>query len=253
MRRRLLGLHLAPGTITDGLKRIEPLLTPVYEAIRGHHVQSVYFQGDETRWRVFVEKAGKIGNRWWLWLFAGEDSVVYVLDPSRSHDVPQTHFPLDAQGVLMVDRYSAYKAMRQVKEEKLLLADCWAHVRRDFVRVGKGYPELKEWAIEWLNRIRELYHLNRDRLRHAVGSPEFVVAETRLRQHVATMAAQRDTELSNSKLREPCRKAPVSLNEHWNGLTLFVYDPPHSDGQQLERATDSQSSRGSQELLWFGG
>ena len=58
---RLLGLSLAPGTIADGLKRIEPLLTPVYDAIRAHHVQSKYFQADETRWKVFVEKAGKTG------------------------------------------------------------------------------------------------------------------------------------------------------------------------------------------------
>ena len=113
---RLLGVSLAPATIADGLKRIEPLLTPVYEAIRARHAQSTYFQADETRWQVFAERAGKMGNRWWLWLFAGEDSVVYVLDPSRSHDVPQSHFPDDAQGVLIVDRYSGYKAMQQVKE-----------------------------------------------------------------------------------------------------------------------------------------
>ena len=85
-----------------------------------------------------AKKAGKRGHRWWLWLFAGEDSVVFVLDPSRSHDVPQSHFPDDVQGVLMVDRYRAYKAMPQVKDGKLLLAFCWAHVRRDFVRVGQG-------------------------------------------------------------------------------------------------------------------
>ena len=222
---RLLGLSLAPGTIADGLKRIEPLMTPIYEAIRIHHVLSAYFHADETRWKVFVEKAGKIGHRWWLWLFAGEDSVVYVLDPSRSHDVPQSHFPDDAQGVLMVDRYSGYKAMRQVKDGTLGLAFCWAHVRRDFVRVGKGYPELKTWALQWLSRIRELYRLNRERLRHALGSPEFVAADALLREHVDSMAAQRDTELADTKLREPCRKALVSLNEHWSGLTLFVDDP----------------------------
>lgn len=222
---RLLGLSLAPGTIADGLKRIEPLFTPIYEAIRAHHVQSAYFQADETRWQVFVEKAGKIGHRWWLWLFAGEDSVVYVLDPSRSHDVPQSHFPDDVQGVMMVDRYSGYKAMQQVQEGKLLLAFCWAHVRRDFVRVGKGYPELTEWALQWLGRIRELYRLNRQRLRHASGTPEFAAADELLRLHVAEMAAQRDTELADDKLREPCRKALVSLYEHWSGLTLFVDDP----------------------------
>ena len=133
---RLLGLSLAPGTIADGLKRIEPLLTPIYDAIRVHHVQSTYFHADETRWKVFAEKAGKVGHGWWLWLFASEDSIVFVLDPSRSHDIPQAHFPEDAQGVLMVDRYSGYKAMRQVKHGKLVLAFCWAHVRRDFVRVG---------------------------------------------------------------------------------------------------------------------
>jgi transposase len=222
---RLLGVSLAPGTITDGLKRIEPLFTPVYEAILAHHVQSAYFQADETRWQVFVEKAGKIGHRWWLWLFAGEDSVAFVLDPSRSHDVPQSHFPDDVQGVMMVDRYSSYKAMRQVKEGQLLLAFCWAHVRRDFVRVGKGYPELKAWALQWLGRIRELYRLNRERLQHALGSPEFAAADALLRQHVAAMAAQRDTELAEDKLREPCRKVLVSLTEHWSGLTLFLDDP----------------------------
>jgi transposase len=222
---RLLGLSLAPGTITDGLKRIEPLFTPIYDAILAHHVQSAYFQADETRWRVFVEKCGKIGHRWWLWLFAGEDSVVFVLDPSRSHDVPQAHFPGDVQGVLMVDRYSGYKAMQQVKQGKLVLAFCWAHVRRDFVRVGKGYPELKTWALEWLGRIRELYRLNRKRLRHAPGSPEFAAAEALLREQVAAMTAARDAELADDKLREPCRKVLVSLSEHWSGLTLFVDDP----------------------------
>ena len=222
---RLLGVSLAPGTITDGLKRIEPLFKPVYEAILAHHVQSAYFQADETRWQVFVEKAGKTGHRWWLWLFAEEDSVVFVLDPSRSHDVPQSHFPDDVQGVMMVDRYSGYKAMGQVKEGKLLLAFCWAHVRRDFVRVGKGFPELKGWALQWLDRIRELYRLNRERLRHAFGSPEFAAADALLRQHVAAMAAQRDIELADDKLSEPCSKVLNSLSEHWSGLTLFVDDP----------------------------
>ena len=103
---RRLGRSLAAGTIADGLKRIEPLLTPIYDAIRTHHVQSKYFHADETRWRVFVDRAGTMGHRWWLGLFAGEDSVVFVLDPSRRHDVPQSHFPEDLQGVLMVDRYS---------------------------------------------------------------------------------------------------------------------------------------------------
>ena len=53
---RLAGISLAPGTVTDGLKRIEPLLTPIYEAVRTHHRESNYFHADETRWKVFAEK-----------------------------------------------------------------------------------------------------------------------------------------------------------------------------------------------------
>jgi transposase len=67
-------------------------MLPVYDALRARHSESTYFHADETRWKVFVEKAWKIGHCWWLWLIAGEDSIVYVLDPSRSHDVPQSHF-----------------------------------------------------------------------------------------------------------------------------------------------------------------
>ncbi len=48
-----------------------------------------------------------------------------------------------------------------MRTRKLLLAFCWAHVRRDFVRVGKGYPELAAWALMWLRQIRVLYRLIR--------------------------------------------------------------------------------------------
>jgi transposase len=222
---RLYGLRLAAGTITDGLKRIEPLLQPIYAALRDRNVQSDFHHADETRWLVFVEKQGKNNYRWWLWVFAGEDSVVYVLDPTRAHEVPEGHFPADAQGVLIVDRYSAYKAMKQVRAGKLILVFCWAHVRRDFVRVGKGYPELKEWALTWLRQIRELYRLHRERRQHKSSSPEYAQVDAALREHVATMCQQRDAELADPKLREPCRKVLTSLMEHWSGLTVFIDDP----------------------------
>ena len=102
---------------------------------------------------VFIDQEGKTGHRWWLWVFLGQDTVVFRLDPTRSHDVPEKHFAQDACLILMVDRYSAYKAMAQVKNGNIVLAYCWSHVRRDFVEVGKGWGELKPWAIEWLRRI----------------------------------------------------------------------------------------------------
>jgi transposase len=218
---RLLGLDLAAGTVTDGLQRLEPLFGPILEALLQRNRQSHYKQADETRWLVFVEQQGKVGFGWWLWVFNSEDTVVYLLDDSRSHHVPEDHYPAEAGGVLMVDRYSAYKAMLQVKNGGLLLAFCWAHVRRDFVRVGKGWPELKPWALQWLQRIRDLYRWNRQRLAH----PADPAAQAGLEQAVAAMRQQLETELADLTLRMPARKALTSLQEHWSGLTLFVDDP----------------------------
>ena len=225
---RMLGLNLSASTVASGLQRLEPLFTPIYKAIRERHLQANYFHADETRWRVFVAKAGKTGHLWWLWMFASDDAVVFVLDPSRSHDVPQAHFAglsPEQFNALMVDRYAGYKAMLQVKNGILVLAFCWAHVRRDFVRVGKGFPELTPWSLAWLGRIRELYYRNRERLKQKADSPEFSAADKHLREHVEMMREQCESELADDKLREPCRKALSSLQDHWSGLTLFVNDP----------------------------
>ena len=124
--------------------------------------------------------------------------------------------------MLLVDRYAAYKAMAQVKNGTLLLAFCWAHVRRDFVRVGKGWPELKPWALAWLQRIRDLYRCNRRRLD---ATPTDIAADAAVRHAVAALEQQCLAELADPRLREPCRKALTSLQEHWSGLTRFVDDP----------------------------
>jgi transposase len=223
---RTLELDLPLGTVTDGLRRLEPLFTSVYEAIIERNRQSIYQQADETRWLMFVTKEGKNSFRWWLWLHLGQDTAVYRVDPSRSHSVPEDHYPKTGDKIyLMVDRYAAYKAMIQVKDGLIVLVFCWAHVRRDFIEVGKGWEELKEWALQWLQRIRELYRLNRERLALPASTPEYAAADTTLRLAVQDMQTQRDAELADAQLREPCRKVLTSLQEHWEGLTHFVDDP----------------------------
>ena len=222
---RLLGLDLAPGTVTDGLQRLEVLLRPIYEALKKRNPQGDLHQSDETRWRVFVILEGKQGYGWWLWVVLGLDTVTYLLDASRSHTVPESHFRAESRGVLVVDRYSAYKAMSWVKDGVLVLAFCWAHVRRDFIRVGKGWPELKTWALQWLRWIRVLYQLNDRRLTAQKDAAAFAEADGCLRQAVAEMKTQMETELARADLATPCRKALESLREHWEGLTRFVDDP----------------------------
>jgi transposase len=221
----LLGLDLAPGTVTAGLEQLEVLLRPIAGALKTRNAEGDLHQGDETRWRVFIALEGKEGFGWWLWVVLGPDTVIYRLDASRSHTVPENHFGGTSRGVLVVDRYAASKAMSWVKDGVLVLAFCWAHVRRDFIRVGKGWPELKPWALEWLRRIRGLYRLNDSRVAAPKDAAAFGEAEGRLRQAVAEMKTAMETELARADLATPCRKALESLHEHWDGLTRFVDDP----------------------------
>ncbi len=114
--------------------------------------------------------------------------------------------------------------MAQVKRGNVVLAFCWAHVRRDFVKVGKGWPEHKEWALAWLRRIRELYGHDRQRRGVNADSVAFTTADAELRRSVAAMQAQADAELADPKLPTPCHGVLTSLQEHWPGLTRFLDD-----------------------------
>lgn len=222
---QLLGLDLAPGTVTGGLRTLMPLFKPLWELLRERNRLSAFQQADETRWLMFIDHPGKTGHTWWLWVFLGCDTVCFTLDPRRSHDIPEDHFREADRATLMVDRYSAYKAMSGVKDGRILLAFCWAHVRRDFVKVGKSWPRLKPWALAWLQRIRVLYRLQRQRSGRVANSSSRASVEADLREHTAAMRAQAEAELAAPSLAVPCRGALQSLVGHWCGLTRFLDDP----------------------------
>ena len=97
--------------------------------------------------------------------------------------------------------------------------------RRDFVQVGKGWEEHKEWALGWLRRIRAIYRCNRQRLAVLDKPAEWAVTDAALRAAVQAMRVQMESELADPHLRPPCRRALESLQNHWIGLTLFVDDP----------------------------
>ena len=241
---RLLGqleqydLDLPAGTVNDGLQRIEPMLQSDLRGVAASGIgRANSIRPTKPVGWFLCFWTGKKGYGWWLWVILGADTVIYLLAPSRGHEVPESHFGPEASGVLEVDRYSGYKAMAQVKSGLMVLAFCWAHVRRDFVGVGKSWSELTPWALSWLRRIRHLYQVNRERLRHPLGSAKFQEQDALLRQAVEAMRAEAVEELSDPKLRQPCRKVLESLQEHWTGLVRFVDDPRiPMDNNASERA-----------------
>jgi transposase len=232
-----LGLPLSPGTLAGGLQALAPLFDPILEAWYCKQMSEELFHNDETRWEVFVELPGKVGTRWYLWVTRSPSVVFYCIDPSRSAAVPGAHFAgLQNEKVIIVcDRYSAYKKLARLAEE-IILAYCWAHMRRDFLDAGRAFPTLEEWALVWKEAIGNLYHINEQRLEHwdrqcplTGQSDAFNQQHEALKSALASMREKATAQLADDRLPRTARarqkKVLTSLLEHWAGLTIFVEHP----------------------------
>lgn len=228
-------LDIAKGTVGDGLKKISALFEPIYEKLEERSLLSNWWQADETRWRVFVKTKGKTNYNWYLWVFISEESIVYIIDPTRSAEVIEKHLGIIIEGILLVDRYSAYKSF-SAKREGMILAFCWAHVRRDFIDAAKKYPELVKWSIVWKNRIKKIYELNRLRLQYKSDTEYFKTHNTKLKNALSRMKSSYKKELLEENLHLEKKKVLISLRNHWEGLLVFV-DNPHipMDNNRSER------------------
>jgi transposase len=121
-----LDVPLPQGTVIGGLKKLAPVFTPVARALQVRQLTEGLCHADETGWRVFEPLAGKVGYRWYLWVFRSASAMVYVMAPGRGAKVPLEYFSkLLVQTVVVCDRYAAYKKLARIVG--LILAFCWAH------------------------------------------------------------------------------------------------------------------------------
>jgi transposase len=218
------GLSLAMGTIVDGLQKLLPFFIPIYDAIVERSIAAKHWHADETGWKVFETKEGKINHRWYLWIFHNAETVVYKIDPTRSSKVLLNHFGKDHPGgVLNVDRYAAYKVI--AKSGCFILAFCWAHVRRDFLNYSKEYVANEAWGLEWVEKINELYHINNQRIQHEENTSAFKEFDQALRTALSLMERCCDEQLKDTCLLPSAQKLLVRLNKHWKGLIVFLEEP----------------------------
>jgi transposase len=170
---------------------------------------------------VFVVIEGKSGHRWYLWVFRSETTVFFKTAPTRGRCVIDEHFR-DSWGIVSVDRYLSYKVL--LSTGRFLLAFCWAHVRRDFLELEIGHVELAEWSRGWVERINLLYHINNKRITYEFGSQEFAVLQIELETAIGQFKLDSEIEAKEYQAdTTPARLGVLeSLQNHWNGLTLFV-------------------------------
>lgn len=233
------GLNMAPGTLAGGLRAIAPLFKPLDDALQSKLRTEPYWHADETRWAVFVDVLGKVGHRWYMWVFQSCSVVHYVVDKSRAAEVIMAEFAGVEQGIISCDRYSGYKRFARLNPG-VKLAFCWAHQRRDFLDLANAFPECTAWALQWVDRIGNLYRLNRLRLTALTDSPERVNSQLVLEQAVKQMAVDCAVGVANHETFPPAAKVLQSMTVHWAGLIVFVACPwVDIDNNQAERSMRS--------------
>ena len=270
-----LGLCMASGSMTGGLQKIAALFIPLQAALYEHQMSETRFHNDESRWEVYAELDGKVGHRWYLWVTKSVDVIHYQIAPTRSAAVPLAHFSgLEPEKVIVVcDRFSSYKKLARLNAA-IILAYCWAHVRRDFLDLALKFPALEKWALTWVEEIAKSYHLNYQRLAHwdenlplAHQSVLFDQTQKLLTDQMqlisnrsiqllladksatnSSEAVQQSPEIIGAgdidasapqpgQLHEAQRNVLISLQNHWHGLIIFLTHPEVAmDNNSAERA-----------------
>jgi transposase len=217
------------------------------QALRARQRGEKLFDGDATRWDVCENMPGKTGHRWSLGVTRAASGVCYPIAPSRGAAVPKAHcagLRKDLPEVGLVGaRDSADQSLAKDHEE-LLLAFCWAHVRRECLSAARSWPELAPGMWQWLEAIRTLDRLNAARLAVwdaplplADQAPAFAAWHRALTTHVRERQARYEMYRRERPLHRAKRQVLASRHHHWDGLTVFVARPEVAmDHHAAERA-----------------
>ncbi|MEZ5661284.1 MAG: IS66 family transposase [Burkholderiaceae bacterium] len=225
-RQTLAGWMIATG------QRIEPLIDRLNQKL----LASAVIQMDETTVQVLKEPGRSPESKSYMWVrTAGDEqgTPIRLFDyaPSRSGQVPMALLEGFA-GTLHTDGYDGYDAVARTNELKR--AYCWAHARRHFVNAlkamgisikhlpAKPLPKAKRLlkAIRFIQQLygieakaREMSAADRAHLRQTEAVPILKDLRDWMQELVPKV-------LPSSGLG----KALAYLNEHWDGLTVYVKD-----------------------------
>ena len=225
------GLPISPGTLAGSVSGFLPVFEPLGDAILAHQNKETLRHGDETTWRVQALREKARSTRSWLWTSVCADAVYFHIDPSRSAEAAEKLFGDAAPyTVIVCDRYSGYKKLARTHPGKVILAYCWSHQRRDFIKCAAGQENLTDWCETWIERVAEIYRLNDARLEHYdPGSkhqtPAFDAAQAKLKEALDRLFVLAEEELAGLPARARQGKALRSLLNHREGLCVFLHNP----------------------------
>ena len=249
-------------------------LQPITESIKGNLFKDCeeggYVQVDESPIKYLSPGTGK-AQQGYVWTYRkpatqrdpkGGD-VYFDWQTSRGHECLKKVIPSDYRGVVQCDAYSAYPTFARSHANEIILAGCWAHVRRKFFEAyeiaGEGSQAQQRGA--WiLRQIQNLYRIEKKlresragpagpALRQAVRQGESRPILARIRRYLETIEKSKSRVLSKSHLG----KAIAYTLSQWDALNVFINDGRVEIDNNLVENAIRPTALGKKNWLFIGG
>ena len=155
----LYGLVLGKGTIHQILNRSAELFGGSYEGIKQALREGKYLHADETGWRVE-------GANWYAWSFSNEKAILYTIENTRGHGVPEKILK-DFKGVVVRDGYQGYDKLPN--EHQICLIHLLRNTKERAEMPGasgemKRLHEQLKWFVRMIRKRHKRCHSHKQRI-----------------------------------------------------------------------------------------
>ena len=166
------GVNLPRQTLARWVALAADWLRPIYEQIRTGVLAGGYVQMDETPIEYLAPGHGQTKpGYFWTGSRPGGD-VFFHWATSRAATCLEIVLPATFSGTIQCDGYAGYRTFARRHPEPIILAGCWAHVRRKFHEALESSPRLAGWV---LRQIQHLYQIEA-KLREQQAGPNLCAA-----------------------------------------------------------------------------
>jgi transposase len=233
------GVELDRSTLANWVGGACWWLEPLQARLAAHVFGAAKLFADDTPIPVLDPGRGRTKTgRLWVYTrddrpWAGPDppAAVYFYSPDRKAERPASHLK-GFRGVLQVDGYAGFE--RLTASGDIVLAACWAHVRRKFYEVHEatGSPI----AAEALRRIAELYAIEAS-IRGRTAEHRQQIRDINTRPLIKAMKPWLEAELARISGRSTLAEAIRYALARWEELSRFLGDGRIDlDDNPVERA-----------------
>jgi transposase len=216
----------------DQINALARVLSPVHDALQAHVLSQSCVGADETHWKVLgVQGAHGKTKRWQVWAVSAPDAVFYRIKAGRGLEHAADVLG-DYRGQVVCDGYSVYESLRK-QQRGILLAHCWAHVRRKFIEVDEVQPGS---CNEVLDLIGALFEVER-RAREAGCTSDALLVLRQAESKSLVDKIQKWALAQKALPQSPLGKAIAYMGGLWTGLCAFLERPEVPvDNNATERA-----------------